>query len=101
MPVEGDAARSFASRVNAAWTAFRGVPGFFVPRFPSPWLYPQGAAEATSFYDTSALRGTLESLVDFERINSEAVRFSVGAVNVRTGNFVYFDTTTHTIRQNM
>jgi NTE family protein len=98
MPVEGDAARSFASRVNAAWTAFQGVPGFFVPRFPSPWLYPQGAAEATSFYDTSALRRTLESLVDFDRINSEAVRFSVGAVNVRTGNFVYFDTTTHTIR---
>ena len=25
-------------------------------------------------------------------------RVSVGAVNVRTGNFVYFDTTTHTIR---
>jgi predicted acylesterase/phospholipase RssA len=26
------------------------------------------------------------------------MRFSVGAVNVRTGNFVYFDNTTHTIR---
>jgi NTE family protein len=26
------------------------------------------------------------------------MRFSVGAVNVRTGNFVYFDTETHTIR---
>ena len=25
------------------------------------------------------------------------MRFSVGAVNVRTGNFVYFDTTTHRI----
>ena len=25
-------------------------------------------------------------------------RFSVGSVNVRTGNFVYFDSTTHTIR---
>jgi NTE family protein len=26
------------------------------------------------------------------------MRFSVGAVNVRSGNFVYFDSTTHTIR---
>ena len=33
------------------------------------------------------------------RINADAaMRFSVGAVNVRTGNFVYFDTETHTIR---
>ena len=40
---------------------------------------------------------TLERLVDFDRINAGATRFSVGAVNVRTGNFVYFDTDTHTI----
>jgi NTE family protein len=41
---------------------------------------------------------TLERLVDFDRINAGPMRFSVGAVNVRSGNFVYFDTTTHTIR---
>jgi NTE family protein len=35
--------------------------------------------------------------VDFDRINSGETRLSVGAVNIRTGNFVYFDTTTHTI----
>ncbi len=45
-----------------------------------------------SFYDTSALRGTLETLVDFDRINHPAgVRLSVGAVEVTTGNLVYFD----------
>jgi predicted acylesterase/phospholipase RssA len=49
-------------------------------------------------YDTSALRSTLESLVDFDRINARQMRFSVGAVNVRSGNFVYFDSTTHVIR---
>ena len=42
-------------------------------------------------------KATLESLVDFDRINSKAMHFSVGAVNVRTGNFVYFDTNTHRI----
>jgi NTE family protein len=51
-----------------------------------------------SFHDASGLKNTLESLVDFDRINVREMRFSVGAVNVRSGNFVYFDSTTHTIR---
>ena len=34
---------------------------------------------------------TLERLVDFDLINAKQVRLSVGAVNVRTGNFAYFD----------
>ena len=42
---------------------------------------------------SSCCRATLERLVDFDRINAGAIRFSVGAVNVRTGNFVYFDNT--------
>ncbi len=44
------------------------------------------------------LKATLERLADFDRINDSAMRFSVGAVNVRSGNFVYFDNTTHQIR---
>jgi hypothetical protein len=36
-------------------------------------------------YDTKPLKATLERLVDFDRINSGEMRFSVGAVNVRTG----------------
>src|SRR6267154_676749 len=59
--------------------------------------YPPGTMEATSYYDTSPLRLTLEQLIDFDRINADRMRFSVGAVNVRSGNFVYFDTTTHTM----
>jgi NTE family protein len=50
-----------------------------------------------SLYDTSRLRATLERLVDFDRVNAAAMRLSIGAVNVRSGNFVYFDTQTHTI----
>src|SRR5450759_1172539 len=44
-----------------------------------------------------ALKATLERLVDFDLINTGRTRFSVGAVNVQTGNFVYFDNTTHVI----
>jgi NTE family protein len=40
----------------------------------------------------------LERLIDFDRINSGAMRLSVGSVNVRTGNFAYFDTTQDQIR---
>jgi NTE family protein len=60
--------------------------------------FDNGTIEATSFYDTHDLTRTLERLVDFDRLNSGEVRFSAGAVNVRTGNFVYFDTATRTIR---
>ena len=69
---------------------------------PAPACLPgcsrRGALEATSFYKTELLKSTLEQLVDFDRINEGEMRFSVGAVNVRSGNFVYFDNTTHKIR---
>jgi NTE family protein len=93
----GDTAHGFLDLISAFQALVAGVPGFFTPRVPPPWLFPPGSPEATSFYDTSALEATLESLVDFDRINSKAMRFSVGAVNVRTGNFMYFDTASHTI----
>jgi NTE family protein len=93
-----DAARTWVNQVQAGAVMLNGVPGFFVPRMPPPWL-PGAARDGTaSYYDTAPLRATLERLVDFDLINSRAMRFSVGAVNVRTGNFAYFDNATDTIR---
>jgi len=83
---------NFASGQTAV---IAGAPGFFMPRLLPPALAAPGSAAATSWYDTTPLRHTLERLVDFDRINANETRLSVGAVNVRTGNFVYFDTTTH------
>jgi NTE family protein len=94
---QGDEARSFWNQALAATIVVTGIPGFFVPRIPSPVLYPPGTLEATSFYDTKQLRATLENLIDFDRLNSGEIRYSAGAVNIRSGNFVYFDTETHTI----
>jgi NTE family protein len=94
----GDAARNFRSQMSATMVLANGASRFFAARPVTPWLLPGGTIEATSFYDTKDLKRTLERLVDFDRLNSGAVRFSVGAVNVRTGNFVYFDSTTHAIR---
>ena len=96
-PAKGDAARQWLNQISGNLALFGGASGFFTPRFPVPWLQPLGIIEATSVYDTKGLKATLEQLIDFDRINDQRMRFSVGAVNVRSGNFVYFDTTTHTI----
>jgi NTE family protein len=83
-------------RSASALTALMfGQPGFFVPRPPTQWFF---GTQPTSLYDTSALKATLERLVDFDRINAREVRFSVAAVNVRTGNFAYFDNAEMAIR---
>jgi NTE family protein len=95
---KGEGARNLLNQFSANLALMRGANGFFTPRPLSPWLQPSGTLEATSFYDTRELKRTLERLVDFDRLNAGLLRFSVGAVNVRTGNFVYFDTTTHTIQ---
>jgi NTE family protein len=95
---KGDIARNIVNQMSAGFALASGANGFFTARPVVPWLQPTGTIEATSFYDTRDLRHTLERLVDFDRLNAGMTRFSAGAVNVRTGNFVYFDTTTHTIR---
>lgn len=94
---KGDAARAWLNQLHAGLAVTAGTAGFFAPRYPPPWLYPSGTANATSFYDTRQLKDTLERFVDFDRLNTGAIRLSVGAVNVRSGNFVYFDTQMHTI----
>jgi NTE family protein len=84
--------RSELNEASATMGAVYGLPGFFVPRFPAAPFQLPGTAGALSFYDTGPLRATLEQLVDFDLLNSGSMRLSVGAVNVRTGNFAYFDT---------
>lgn len=88
--------RSAFNQWSAATTALCGVPGFFEPR-RTPALLLGLAAPVPSYYDTAPLKATLERLVDFDRINHPSVRFSVGAVNVRTGNSIYFDNTVQRI----
>jgi NTE family protein len=92
-----DDTRNLLNQMSANMAAAFGATGFFSARPLLPWLQPGGTSAATSFYDTQHLKQTLERLVDFDRLNAGMTRFSAGAVNVRTGNFVYFDTTTHKI----
>ncbi|KIG07409.1 patatin-like phospholipase family protein [Caballeronia concitans] len=102
-PLPGFVERAFfdsADEIRKAFTALQAVgalvegqKGFFVPRFPPPSPVAAGLPQTASYYDTTPLKATLERLCDFDRINSGETRVSVGAVNVATGNFAYFDNT--------
>ena len=94
-PVLSNAIAGENRRTSSLNALMFGQPGFFAPRPAMHWLL---GMTPISYYDTSALKGTLERLVDFDRINAREIRFSIGAVNVRTGNFTYFDNAQTTIR---
>ena len=90
-----DDTRNLLNQMSANFAIACGATGFFSARAMMPWLQPDGTLGATSFYDTGDLKHTLERLVDFDRLNAGMTRFSAGAVNVRTGNFVYLDRKSH------
>jgi len=87
-----DAMREFSHEWAAGMVMLAGVPGFFTPRPVSPAFAVPGTPDALSFYDSSPLKATLDRLIDWDLLNNGPVRLSVGAVNLHTGNFRYFDT---------
>ena len=78
---------------SAAAATLFGVPGFFEPRVPPAAFMPTGHPGALSVYSNEPLLATLKELVDFKLVNRRDIRYSAGAVNVRTGNSYYFDNT--------
>ncbi len=88
---DGDFYRVLRNHVSAMMTMSLGQPGFFEPRSMTPWFHPTGSPAATSYYDTTQLARTLERVIDFDLLNGGQTRLTVGAVNVRSGNFIYFD----------
>jgi NTE family protein len=97
--VLADTMRTWVDSLEATRALVEGQNGFFVPR---PWYTLTGPTEGphtASYYDTAPLRATLERFAEFDRINQPGLmRVSVGAVNVRNGNFIYFDNTERTLR---
>ena len=90
LPSETGDARRWFNEMAAGFISSMGAPGFFRPRTPLDFALPC-FYEPLSIYDTSPLRETLLNLVDFDLLNDGDIRVSFGAVNVRTGNFAYFD----------
>jgi len=95
--ITDSAAHRLLNQTHALLTLLYGAPQFFTPRVPTPFLFPPSSPNTLSYYDVAPLKVTLERLVDFDRINAGTMRFSAGATNVRTGDLICFDSTTHRI----
>jgi len=91
LPFVHDQLREALNEWSATLVATGGVPGFFTPRPWPPIMAIPGTIEALSFYDTTPLVDTLNGLVDWDLANDGPVRLSVGAVEIESGNFWFFD----------
>jgi NTE family protein len=80
----------------ANWfTVAGGIDDFFRPNLMAfAGVHMRLGSEAAAYYSTEPLQATLDSLVDFARINRGATRLTVGAANVRTSEMRYFDSKT-------
>lgn len=74
-----------------------GQPNFFTPRPVNPYLRPPAPPQDVSFYDTAPLLPTLRQFADFALINSRAIRLSLGATDIATGDLEFFDNHRQTI----
>ena len=92
IPLMGDGQhRTVFNDASALLSLYFGVPGFFEPRFPPPILVSADGPASLGYYSTEPLIRSLGELVDFDYLNREGPRLSVGAVNIRTGNLAFFD----------
>lgn len=77
--------------LGAQYALLFGQPGFYKPKIINPWLISNGKPEDFSFYDTSPVKDTLLELIDFDYLNEQHVRLCLGATDLESGDFVFFD----------
>ena len=83
--------RDIYNKMHAMQTVVAGRPGMFAPR-PSGFMSMlPGTPPDLGLFDGSPLVATLERLVDFDYLNSAQVALVIGAVDLETGEPVYFD----------
>lgn len=87
----GSGFRRLSNELSAMAGAISGIPGFFSPRLYTPYQLLFNPDARISFYDTEPLLKTLETIIDFDLLNRCDTRLSLGAVDVASGNFAYFD----------
>ena len=79
--------RSMRNWGNVLTTALIGNPGLFAPR-----ALTGGRGEGRSLYDNQLAAGTLERLIDFDRLNNGDTRLCIACTDVERGEPVFFDT---------
>jgi NTE family protein len=80
-----------ANNASSLQAFLLGQPNFFVPRLPSPQFLPYVKADSASYYDTSPMLATLRRYADFDLINRNDVRLSLGATDVERGELKFFN----------
>jgi NTE family protein len=83
--------REWYNSAHALQTLLAGRPGLFTPRLPGlmsilPWMPPDVA-----MFDNKPVLATLERLIDFDRLNAADPPLIVTAVDMETGESVFFD----------
>ena len=75
-----------------------GVPGFYRPNPALAWgVEAEVGIERAALYSIDPLKRFLPELVDFDLVNEGTPRFTLGLVNVRSGQIRYFDSKQETI----
>jgi NTE family protein len=85
-PVVGNPSQHTLGWLAAISAHVFGRAGYFHPR--APFLSP---FEFRSLYDLAPMRHRLKQLIDFNLLNSGAVRISVAATDVETGEPIIYD----------
>jgi NTE family protein len=83
--VEPDRARHLLAWMSSINTHLFGSAGFFCPRVPLP------TSRFNGVYDLTPARERLNTLIDFGRLNEGAIRITIVATDVQTGDAVLFD----------
>ncbi len=82
---------------GAQHALYCGQPGFYKPKIGNPLLLSHVTPDQLSFYDTTPLRETLGEVIDFEYLNQKHMRLCLGATELASGDFVFFDSFKETI----
>lgn len=90
MPSANDTARR---SLAATWALTTGRTGMFRPRGTALWQALVGDSHP-GVYDTTEMQRTLETAIDYARLNRGDIRFTAAAVDLETGEDVTFDTRT-------
>jgi len=98
LPDRGSPVRQAYNGVHTALAMMLGRPGLFGHRFPGLWSVLPWMPNDVALYDHRPLRQTLERLVDFDRLNGDGIRLTIGCVDLESGEEVFFDSTRERIR---
>ncbi|WP_157271693.1 patatin-like phospholipase family protein [Azohydromonas aeria] len=87
----GGRARDVYNKLHAMQTLMLGRPGLFTPRTSGFLSLLPGTPGDVGLFDNRPMLATLARVVDFDYLNQAALPLVIGAVDLESGEPVYFD----------